>query len=68
MTAILSGDLAFVHRPPTQAEVEKFRLLLSTFQDGSGMLVGKKKRTLEWMARNHAVTIPGWRDFERTLL
>lgn len=63
---MLSSGLAFVHRAPTEAEVERFRLLLSTFQDGSGMLVGKKKRTLEWMARKHAVTIPGWRDFERT--
>ena len=37
-------------------EVEKIRLLLSTYQDGSGMLSNKDGSTL-----------PGWRDFERTI-
>jgi len=41
---------------PTPGEVEKIRLLLSTYQDGSGQLVVKGNRTL-----------PGWRDFERTI-
>lgn len=37
-------------------EVEKIRLILSTYQDGSGMLTKKDGSTL-----------PGWRDFERTI-
>ncbi|MHB8627444.1 MAG: hypothetical protein ACYDBJ_09000 [Aggregatilineales bacterium] len=49
-------SLAFIHRNPTLAEVEQFRLLLSTFQDGSGMLAQKDGQTL-----------PGGRDFERTV-
>jgi len=46
--------MAFVDRDPTQAEIEKLRLVLSTYQDGSGQLVTKDGKTL-----------PGWRDFER---
>ncbi len=46
--------MAFVDRNPTQAEIEKLRLVLSTYQDGSGQLVTKGGKTL-----------PGWRDFER---
>ncbi len=45
-------SLAFVDRPPTLEEFERFRLILSTYQDGSGMLAGM---------------LPGWRDFERTV-
>ncbi len=48
--------LPFIHRKPTAQEVEKVRLLLSTFQDGSGML-----------AKPGGGTLPGWRDFERTV-
>lgn len=48
-------SLAFVDRTPSDAEIEIFRLILSTYQDGSGML--KRK--------DH--TLPGWRDFERTV-
>jgi hypothetical protein len=48
--------LALVDRPPSTAEVERFRLLLSTYQDGSGML-----------AQKHGRTLPGWRDFERAV-
>jgi len=48
--------LAFVKRNPTPGELERFRLILSTYQDGSGMLALKDGRT-----------IPGWRDFERAL-
>ena len=47
---------AFVDRPPTIEEFERFRLILSTYQDGSGMLVTEEDGTL-----------PGWRDFERTV-
>ena len=43
--------VAFAHRLPTDTELAKFRLLLSTFQDGTGMNAGG--------------TLPGWRDFER---
>ncbi len=46
----------FVHRPPRHAEFEMFRLILSTYQDGSGMLV-----------RKGGGTLPGWRDFERSV-
>ena len=48
------NTVAFVHRPPTGTELTKFRLLLSTFQDGTGML-----------AMPNGSTLPGWRDFER---
>ena len=47
-------DLA--QRPPTPQEFEKFRLILSTYQDGTGMLAAASGRTL-----------PGWRDFERAI-
>lgn len=47
-------SLVFVDRSPTEAEVEKLRLILSTYQDGTGMLTIKDK------------TLPGWRDFERS--
>lgn len=49
-------SLAFVDRPPTPEEFERFRLILSTYQDGSGML-----------AMSDGSTLPGWRDFERTV-
>jgi len=49
-------SLAFVDRPPTPEEFERFRLILSTYQDGSGML-----------AMSDDSTWPGWRDFERTV-
>ncbi len=39
---------------PSEKEVERLRLILSTFQDGTGMLMTKDGRNL-----------PGWRDFER---
>jgi transcriptional regulator with XRE-family HTH domain len=48
-------ELPFVDRPPTMHEVEKFRLILSTYQDGTGMLKDK------------VGTLPGWRDFERSV-
>jgi len=48
-------SIPFVDRPPSSIEIEKFRLVLSTYQDGSGMLV------------RQGFTLPGWRDFERTV-
>ncbi len=51
-------SLAFVHRPPLPQEVEKLRLILSTYQDGTGMLQDKKTK---------GGTLPGWRDFERAV-
>ncbi len=41
----------------SQRDVEQIRLILSTFQDGTGMLALK----------NQTTTLPGWRDFERTV-
>ena len=46
--------LPLIHRPPTANEVERLRLILSTFQDGTGML-----------QLGGDFTLPGWRDFER---
>lgn len=48
--------IAFAERTPNYQEVEKIRLVLSTFQDGTGML-----------AQKEGLTLPGWRDFERTV-
>lgn len=56
----------FAERFPTQQEFERFRLVLSTYQDGSGMLAIKGSRR-EWITRNRAKTLPGWRDFERSV-
>jgi len=42
--------------PLTQEGVEKLRLILSTYQDGTGML-----------ASSNGMTLPGWRDFERAV-
>lgn len=43
-------------RHPTPQEVEKLRLLLSTYQDGTGQLV-----------RPGGTSLPGFRDFERAV-
>lgn len=40
---------------PTPAQMEKLRLILSTYQDGTGMLIKDGK------------SLPGWRDFERAV-
>ena len=48
-------SVAFASRNPTAAEVERLRLVLSTFRDGSGMLAAGDE------------TFPGWRDFERAI-
>lgn len=49
-------SIAFVDRNPTKKEFELFRLILSTYQDGSGQQFAEDRRTL-----------PGWRDFERSV-
>ncbi len=48
-------SLPFIDRIPSAGEIERFRLILSTYQDGSGML------------KNKDSTLPGWRDYERTV-
>lgn len=45
----------FAERSPTEGEIERLRLVLSTYQDGTGMLA------------SGSATLPGWRDFERAL-
>jgi hypothetical protein len=47
--------IPFVTRNPTDREIERFRLILSTYQDSSGMIKRKDR------------TLPGWRDFERSI-
>lgn len=47
--------LAFADRSPTKGELEKVRLILSTYQDGTGML------------NLGGCNLPGWRDFERAV-
>lgn len=47
---------ALVNRAPTECEVERLRLILSTYQDGTGMLQVE-----------NSMTLPGWRDFERAV-
>ncbi len=41
---------------PTKSQIEKLRLILSTYQDGAGQLVFEPGKSL-----------PGWRDFERSV-
>lgn len=47
---------SFTGRTPTSGQVEKLRLILSTYQDGTGQLVYEPNTSL-----------PGWRDFERSV-
>lgn len=47
---------ALIDRPPTEREVERLRLILSAYQDGTGMLQAER-----------GLTLPGWRDFERAI-
>lgn len=64
--------LPLIDRQPTQKEFQKLRLLLSTFQDGTGMnmVVCRIKTKNE---KGKLVTVPtlqnfpGWRDFERVV-
>lgn len=55
--ALPADRVVFAQRPPTEAEFARFRLLFSTYQDGTGMLAVKNSR----------MTLPGWRDFERAV-
>lgn len=41
---------------PTKSQIEKLRLVLSTYQDGTGQLIFESDKSL-----------PGWRDFERSV-
>lgn len=41
---------------PTKGQIEKLRLVLSTYQDGTGQLIFEPEKSL-----------PGWRDFERSV-
>lgn len=47
---------AFTGSIPTNSQIEKLRLILSTYQDGTGQLVFEPDKSL-----------PGWRDFERSV-
>lgn len=49
-------NLKFGGNTVTQSQLEKIRLVLSTYQDGTGQL-----------ARPNGKTLPGWRDFERAV-
>ena len=49
-------SVPFADRLPSANEVERFRLILSTYQDGTGMLASVGRGTL-----------PGWRDFEGSI-
>jgi hypothetical protein len=46
----------FTGSTPTKGQIEKLRLILSTYQDGAGQLVFEPGKSL-----------PGWRDFERSV-
>jgi hypothetical protein len=50
MSQIFAGSI------PTKSQIEKLRLILSTYQDGLGQLVFEPDKSL-----------PGWRDFERSV-
>lgn len=62
----INMKVPFAQRPPAFQEMERIRLILSTYQDGSGMLTAKRR--YEWIQTNRAVTMPGWRDFERAIV
>ncbi len=49
-------SIPFIDRNPTKKEFELFRLILSTYQDGSGQ-----------QSLGDESTLPGWRDFERSV-
>jgi hypothetical protein len=52
----LPTSVVFADREPMPGEVERLRLILSAYQDGTGMLALENGRSL-----------PGWRDFERAV-
>jgi hypothetical protein len=49
-------SIPLVDRAPNERELQRVRLILSTFQDGTGQL-----------ALKNGLTLPGWRDFERAV-
>ena len=53
--AAATPGVPFAERPPSGPEIERLRLILSTYQDGTGMLASGR------------ATLPGWRDFERAV-
>jgi hypothetical protein len=64
--------LPLIDRQPTNQEFQKLRLLLSTFQDGTGMnMVSCRIKTKNEKGKQVTVSItknfPGWRDFERVV-
>jgi hypothetical protein len=64
--------LPLIDRQPTQQEFQKLRLLLSTFQDGTGMnMVMCRVKTENDKGKRITVptlqNFPGWRDFERVI-
>ena len=58
---------------PTSEQVERLRLILSTYQDGTGMLSpkpkksGKRKKLTDNIETVEDRNLPGWRDFERAV-
>lgn len=58
-------SVIFADRPPEPFEIERLRLIFSTYQDGSGMLIPGAIRS--WMKDNNIKSLPGWRDFERAV-
>ena len=60
MDQLIKGEIMPVKTHETgilaASDVEKIRLILSTYQDGAGML-----------ALTTGLTLPGWRDFERAV-
>lgn len=54
--AMPTPSVPFAERHPSEGEIERLRLILSTYQDGTGML-----------AHAGGATLPGWRDFERSV-
>lgn len=48
-------SVPFLTRPPSDHEVERLRLVLSSFRDGCGQL------------QDAEGTLPGWRDYERAI-
>lgn len=53
--SVPTPGVPFAQRPPAAPEIERLRLILSTYQDGTGMLA------------SGGATLPGWRDFERAV-
>ena len=54
--SMVEATIPFADRTPSKIEIERFRLIFSTYQDGTGM-----------QASDDGKTLPGWRDFERSV-